>query len=162
MRVLYAGFKGKTNSAKILLDKLDIEDENKLYLTNSFDTSVKELKSKLSDNRYDLIVAIGQLKLDKNVVRIERYACGLERILTNYDYNDFKNLLKENNFVVEESNKTNYLCNNIYYHGLKIIMEQELDTKMIFVHIPKLKNIDDIDLLASIFLEVQWSDNNEK
>ncbi len=162
MRVLYAGFKGKNNSAKILLDKLDIEDENKLYLTNSFDTSVKELKSKLSDNRYDLIVAIGQLKLDKNVVRIERYACGLERILTNYDYNDFKNLLKENNFVVEESNKTNYLCNNIYYHGLKIIKEQELDTKMIFVHIPKLKNIDDIDLLASIFLEVQWSDNNEK
>jgi len=34
------------------------------------------------------------------------------------------------------------LCNNIYYKGLKYIFDNKLKTKMIFIHIPYLNNID--------------------
>ena len=40
MKILYTAFKGSTNSSKILLD--NIKSTHKLYLTNSFETSVKE------------------------------------------------------------------------------------------------------------------------
>ena len=40
MKILYTAFKGSTNSSKLLLD--DIKSTNKLYLTNSFETSVKD------------------------------------------------------------------------------------------------------------------------
>ena len=42
MNILYTAFNGKNNSSKILLDK--INSNNKLYLKNSFITSVKELE----------------------------------------------------------------------------------------------------------------------
>lgn len=151
MNNLYIGFKGKTNSSKILLDKIDINEDNKLYLTNSFITSVKELKSKLEKKKYNVIIGLGQLKLEKDVIRIEKFGCKEEVIETSYDYTKLKKVLKENGYIVEESNKTNYLCNNIYYEGLKYIKENDLNTKMIFIHVPKIKNINDIELLANIF-----------
>ncbi len=49
--VLYTAFKGKTNSSKVLLDSIQVEEDNKLYLTNSFETSVKELLTKLKKTR---------------------------------------------------------------------------------------------------------------
>ena len=42
VRILFTAFKGKNNSSKILLDY--IKCENKLYLTNSYKTSIKEFK----------------------------------------------------------------------------------------------------------------------
>ena len=55
MNILYTAFKGKNNSSKLLLDY--IVANNKLYLTNSFKTSVVELKNKLKKNtlKADLI-----------------------------------------------------------------------------------------------------------
>lgn len=44
----------------------------------------------------------------------------------------------------------NYLCNNIYYHGLKTIENGNLKCNMIFIHIPMLENIDDIKKLAGV------------
>ena len=36
---------------------------------------------------------------------------------------------------------------------IKYIKENHLKTKMLFIHIPKIKEIDNLDLLASIFNE---------
>lgn len=47
MKILYTAFNGKDNSSKILLDKITAESKDKLYLRNSFDTSVKQLINKL-------------------------------------------------------------------------------------------------------------------
>ena len=47
MKILYTAFNGKDNSSKILLDKIMAENTDKLYLRNSFDTSVKQLINKL-------------------------------------------------------------------------------------------------------------------
>ncbi len=50
MKVLYTAFNGKKNSSKILLDNLAIEESNKLYLRNSFKTSVEQLVHKIKNN----------------------------------------------------------------------------------------------------------------
>lgn len=42
MKILFTTFNGKNNSLKILLDK--INSDNKLYLKNSFETSVIQLE----------------------------------------------------------------------------------------------------------------------
>lgn len=153
MKILYAGFKGKNNSAKILLDKIKVDDCDKLYLTNSFLTSEKELERKLENENYDLVLGIGQLKLDVDVIRIERVGRGEETIETSYDYGDLKCRLEEAGYVVEESVKTNYLCNNIYYYGLKYIRDKKMKTKMLFIHLPKLKNITAIEKIGKVFLD---------
>lgn len=150
MRILYAGFKGKYNSAKVLLDKIKEDKGDKLYLTNSFVTSEKELRRKLEQGMYDLVVGIGQLKLDKNVIRIERFGRGEEDFETSYDYGKLKLDLEKEGFLVEESIRTNYLCNNIYYCGLQCIKKNDLLTKMIFIHVPKLDGIDDMNGLARV------------
>lgn len=59
MKILYTAFKGKNNSSKLLLDKINCNEIDKLYLTNSFNTSVKELIAKLKNTNYDLIIATG-------------------------------------------------------------------------------------------------------
>ena len=149
MKILYTAFNGKTNSSKILLD--NIVSENKLYLKNSFTTSVKQLNSKIKNNNYDLIVSFGQAPLDKDTIRIETRGNEIDYFDTDYDYSILKKLFDENGFnTIVSKNAGNYLCNNIYYNGLKYIKENGLKCKMIFIHIPKIANISNIELLANI------------
>lgn len=51
MKILFTAFNGKNNSSKILLDM--INTKNKLYLKNSFTTSVNQLKKELKNNNKD-------------------------------------------------------------------------------------------------------------
>ncbi|MBR4350726.1 MAG: hypothetical protein IKP98_00655 [Bacilli bacterium] len=134
MKILYTAFKGKNNSSKILLD--NINSDNKLYLTNSFKTSELELQKEL-DKDYDLVISFGQAPLDSNTIKIETTAKGESEYITDYDYNDLYNKLKREYKVIISNNAGNYLCNSIYYYGLKYIKENNLKTKMIFIHIPK-------------------------
>lgn len=148
MKILYTAFKGNNNSSKILID--NIISNNKLYLTNSFKTSVVELQKELNNN-YDLVISFGQAPLDMNTIKIETTAKGEKEYYTNYDYNDLYNKLKDNYNVVISNDAGNYLCNNIYYNGLMYINDNKLKTKMIFIHIPKIDKINDIKKLLEIF-----------
>lgn len=149
MKILYTAFKGKSNSSKLLLD--NIITKNKLYLTNSFKTSILELQKELKENYYDLIISFGQAPLNKNTIKIETQAHGKDKYNTNLDYTNIMQILKEEYKVIISSDAGNYLCNNIYYYGLQFIKENKLKTKMIFIHIPKIDKIDDIKKLAQIF-----------
>ena len=152
MKILYTCFNGKNNSSKILLDNIDVELDDKLYLKNSFKTSVKQLKDKIKSNKYDLIISFGQAPLSKSVVKIETRGSCVEHFDTNYDFSKLKELLDKNNFRTIISNYAGkYLCNNIYYNGLKYINENKLKCKMIFIHIPKIDNIDCIEKLSHLF-----------
>lgn len=151
MKVLFTAFKGKNNSSKLLLDRIDCNEDDKLYLTNSFKTSVDELKKKILNNKYDLIISFGQLKMPANVVKIENNGIGDKIYQTTYDYSLLKEKISNSGLKVVISNRTNYLCNNIYYNGLKIIDDEHFDCKMIFIHIPKINVIENIDLIANIF-----------
>ena len=148
MKILYTAFNGKNNSSKILLDKID--NVEKLYLKNSFNTSVKELINKIKNNDYDLVISLGQSPIKQDLIKIETKANKEDSCETNYDNYDLENIIKKHYEVTISNDAGNYLCNNLYYHGLKYIYENKLETKMIFIHIPKINNISDIDLLASI------------
>ncbi len=152
MKILYTAFNGKSNSSKILLDNIIVEEDNKLYLKNSFKTSVEQLSNKLKKDRYDLIISFGQAPIDKETIKIETRGNGIDYFETDYDYNNLKKLFEKNGFnVVISKDAGNYLCNNIYYNGLKYIRENNLKCKMIFVHIPQIDNINDIKKISAIF-----------
>ena len=152
MKILYTAFNGKSNSSKILLDNIIVEEDNKLYLKNSFKTSVEQLSNKLKKDRYDLIISFGQAPMDKETIKIETRGNGIDYFETDYDYNNLKKLFEKNGFnVVISKDAENYLCNNIYYNGLKYIRENNLKCKMIFVHIPQIDNINDIKKISAIF-----------
>lgn len=153
MKVLYTAFNGKSNSSKVLLDNIDVEESNKLYLKNSFKTSVEQLKNKIKNNEYDLIISFGQAPIDSNTIKIETNGSyDKECYETKYDYSKLKEKLEEKKLTtIISKDAGNYLCNNIYYNGLKYIKEQNLKSKMIFIHIPEINNINDIKKLSNLF-----------
>lgn len=149
--ILITSFKGKNNSSKLLLDKIKTyKSVDKLELTNSFKTSEKELTKKLKNN-YKYVISFGQKSL-VNKVYIELKAKKDNIVLdTNFSIKEMEKLFKENNinFLVSK-NAGNYLCNNIYYEGLKYIEENDLKTKMIFIHVPSTNQNYDLDKLAQV------------
>lgn len=150
MRILFTAFNGKNNSSKILLDR--INSENKLYLKNSFITSVNQLEKELQKNEYDLVISFGQAPLDMDTIKIETIGKGNIEYKTEYNYALLENNLIKNNYIVIVSEDAGtYFCNNIYFNGLKYIKENNLNTKMIFIHIPSIDKISNIDNLVSIF-----------
>lgn len=152
MNILYTAFNGKNNSSKLLLD--NINSVNKLYLKNSFVTSVEQLKKELDKNSYDLIIAFGQAPIDKDLIKIETIGKGNTSYHTKYDYKELKRMLDTNFKTVISSDAGNYFCNNIYYNGLKYIDDNSLKTDMIFIHIPYIDKISNINSLVSIFENV--------
>ena len=148
MQILFTAFNGKTNSSKQLLDL--INTNNKLYLKNSFTTSVNQLIKEIRNNDYDLIISFGQAHLERDTIKIETQASLDNSYNTNYNYVNLKEKIETNYKIIISNNAGNYLCNNLYYYGLKYILDNNLKTKMIFIHIPKTNNISNIALLASI------------
>ena len=149
LKILYTAFNGKENSSKILLDK--IISDNKLYVKNSFKTSVHQLQNEMKKNNYDLIISFGQAFLDKDTIQIETKGKKENEYETHFNYQIIKSKLETKYKVIISTDAGNYLCNNLYFHGLKFIDEKCLKTNMIFIHIPKIKNITDIENLAAFF-----------
>ncbi len=147
--ILITSFKGKTNSSTLLLNKLRANNVDKLELTNSFKTSEKELKNKIKKNNYKYIISLGQ-KDNINDINIELIGSkNNDKIKTNFPYKAFISYLNSNgisNFVSNSAG--NYLCNNIYYEGLKYINENKLNIKMIFIHIPPIRSNYNFEMLA--------------
>ena len=153
MNILYTAFNGKDNSSKILLDNIKISDENKLYLRNSFITSVKQLQKKIKLDNYDLIVSFGQAPLEQDNIRIEVVGKDKTEIYeSNFDYSQLPEKLEKNNSKTTVSRDAgNYYCNNIFFNGLKYIKENNLKCKMIFIHIPFIDKIGNIEELSKMF-----------
>lgn len=155
MKILYTAFNGKQNSSKLLLDKINAN--NKLYLKNSFITSITQLEKELRKSDYDLVISFGQAPMYPDTVKIEEIGFCNIGYKTNYDYTNMKKDLEDGGYKVIVSNDAGtYLCNNLYFHGLKYISDNKLKTKMIFVHIPEISNITDINIMANIFMEENY------
>lgn len=153
MKILYTAFNGKNNSSKILLDNIKILDKNKLYLRNSFTTSVQQLKNKIKNNKYDLIISFGQAPLEQDTIRIEVVGKQKNEIYkSDFDYLQLKEKLEKSNYKTEVSRDAgNYFCNNIFFNGLKYIKENNMKCKMIFIHIPFIDKIGNIEDLSKLF-----------
>ena len=147
-RVLLAGFLGDNNSAKIILDKCS-KNLKKLYLENDFQKCADQIQSAISCSHYEFVLTIGQKPVIKSICieLVGKYLCS--SIQTQYDYNIFSDFFKNYGYKVRiSSNAGNYLCNHVYYHSLNTIAKNNSNTKTLFVHIPYLNNISDVNHLA--------------
>lgn len=114
-------------------------------------TSEKELKQKIDKNKYKYIISFGQ-KPNCNKLYIELFGNKIDdKLETSFSYKKLISFLKYNNIEYSISkNAGNYLCNNIYYEGMKYIKNNLLDIKIIFIHIPSVNTKFDIEKTAKI------------
>ena len=156
MKILIAGFKGNDNSAKILLDNIDsIKEKNNqdiLYLENDFEVSSNQIEEKMLQN-YDYVLIFGQKPNTRNIYLENNAVLEETKLETDFYYGVLKENLESNNYkVISSCDAGNYLCNNVFFRALSFKQTNDLKSKIAFIHIPTIDNMDGIELLASIIL----------
>ena len=133
---LFIGFKGKRNSSGLLVNEFS---KKPCLLTNSFSGVQKDIES--IDGTYDYVIMFGCNKSLKDFVRIERFAeKGGVKNETSLDIKLLSEVLTRDGIANAISEvPTYYLCNEAYWYAL-----QKFEKKVVFIHIPTLKNIDNI------------------
>lgn len=154
--ILLTAFCG--SSSELLLK--DTENYKTLILPNDKTKDSEILIDMISKERFDYIISFGQRPNIKNKIHIETTSRDNEyHISTNFDCDKLKRLFEQNHITAKIShNAGTSFCNALYLNGLKYIFQNNLDTKMVFIHIPFSKNIDDFyvfrkrifDVIASI------------
>jgi len=145
----YQGGKGDLSTTETLLDKVSIKCDKFLF-TNDFD-KIKEEVSMLIQRDYDYIIMFGQKPLIKSLsVEIE---CFFDN---EYEYTNFplKMILEplkkyDIDYEVKESPGNSY-CNFAYYQMLKQLESRKLLTKVIFIHVPHMKNFVEFDKVVAM------------
>ena len=112
--------------------------KNFFLLTNSFEGVKRDIEA-IEDN-YDFVIMFGCDKSLKDCVRLERSAekdgvkcetCLDVKLLSEtLSHDGVENVISET--------PAHYLCNEAYWYAL-----QKFEKKVIFIHIPTLKNIDE-------------------
>lgn len=153
MKILIAGFEGEDNSAKILLDNMKEEcNQDTLYLENDFEVSSNQIEEKLLQN-YDYVLIFGQKPNTKSIYLENNAFLYGTKLETDFYYGVLKQNLESNNYkVISSCDAGNYLCNNVFFRALNFKQTNNLKTKIAFIHIPTIDNIDNIKLLASTIL----------
>lgn len=152
MKVFFTAFDGENNSSKLLLDRINYK--HKLCLRNDFARSARRLERELESNDFDLVISFGQAPLPKDTIKIETVGRGEQNYKTNYDCSLLAKALSSNFNVKNSEDAGKYLCNHLYYCGLKYISDNNLKTKMVFVHIPMKDKIGDLETLAKTFMDI--------
>lgn len=154
MKILIAGFKGNDNSAKILLDNIkEKNSQDILYLENNFEVSSNQIEEKMLQN-YDYVLILGQKPNTRNIYLENNAVLEETKLETDYYYGVLKENLESNNYkVISSCDAGNYLCNNVFFRALSFKQTNNLKTKIAFIHIPTIDNIEDIKLLASTILD---------
>ena len=107
----------------------------------------EKLFNKIIDGAYDYVFSFGQKPNVKNKVHIETTGRnGITSVETSFDCVQLQKGFKSNGIMAKISHNagTSY-CNSLYYNGLDYIQQNNLKTKMVFIHIPFSKNINDAD-----------------
>lgn len=153
MKILIAGFEGNNNSAKILLDNIKKGfNQDILYLENDFNVSCNQIEEKMLEN-YDYILIFGQKPNTKNIYLENNAILAGNKLETDYYYGVLKENLESNNYkFVSSCDAGNYLCNNVFFRALSFKQTNNLKTKIAFIHIPTIDNIEDIKHLARTIL----------
>lgn len=139
MPILLTAF--KNTSSEILINS--IKGFDRLILENDKIKSVERLERALQNKNFRYILSFGQRPVIKDKIYIEDMASiNGEALKTSFDTASIKQVFYNNKIVVRLSHNagTSY-CNNIYYHGMKMIAEKRLNTEMVFIHIPYMNKI---------------------
>ncbi|MBQ9120125.1 MAG: hypothetical protein IJY09_08770 [Lachnospiraceae bacterium] len=140
-RIILTAFCG-TSAEKLIKD---IKDYRTILLPNDKVKDSDKLVNAIAKDKPDFVISFGQRPNIKNKVHIETTAKDGElQLETNFDCDKLKQLFNENgmNSKISHNAGTSF-CNCLYWNGLQYIFQNNLDTKMIFVHIPFAKNITD-------------------
>lgn len=161
MNILLTAFQG--TSAELLIK--NATEYITLFLPNDKIKDSRKLIDVISNGKFDYIVSFGQRPNIRNKVHIETTAKeGEQHIITDFDFNALKDIFKEKgiNAKISDNAGTSY-CNQLYFNGLRYIFQNQLDMKMIFIHIPFAKNITDFDLFRKqIFESIACIRNGER
>ena len=144
LKLLLTAFRG--SSAEQLIKYANKFDT--LNLPNDKVKDSEKLISIMSSGKYHYVFSFGQRPNIKNKVHIETTAMnGEDYIKTKFDCEQLYELFQANGITAKIShNAGTSFCNCLYYNGLAYIQKKQLQTKMVFLHIPFLKNIDDTEL----------------
>ena len=139
MSILLTAF--KNTSSEILINSINGFD--RLILENDKIKSVEQLERALQNKNFRYVLSFGQRPVIKDKIYIEdRASINGEVLKTSFDTASIKQVFCNNKIAVRLSyNAGTSYCNNIYYHGMKMIAEKRLNTEMVFIHIPFMKNI---------------------
>lgn len=138
-KILLTAFRG--TSAETLIRGTD--RYTNLYLPNDIQKDSEKLIHSLSQKTFDHVISFGQKPNIKNKIYIETTAHEEGNyIVTNADYKKMRDYFAKNGlFPIISNNAGTSFCNCLYLNGLKYIFQNNMNTKMIFVHIPFMKNI---------------------
>lgn len=152
MKILLTAFRG-TSSDRL---SRDIADYQTLILPNDKTWDSKMLIETIRGNDFDYVISLGQRPNIKNKVHIETVAKeGELQKSTIFDCEGMKMLFEENGIDAKLShNAGTSFCNKLYFESLKFISENKTKTKMVFVHIPFEKNINDWEGFVQRFMQV--------
>lgn len=141
--ILLTAFRG--TSSELLLG--NAENYKTLLLPNDKIKDSERLINVISHEKFDYVISFGQRPNIKGKVHIETTAKDGEfHIDTNFDCDELKRMFEQKGIAAKISrNAGTSFCNQLYLNGLKYISQNDLDTQMVFVHIPFIKNIADFD-----------------
>lgn len=151
-RVLLTAFRGSSSEQLIKYAK----EFDSMILPNAKVKDSENLINKIIDGTYDYVFSFGQKPNIKNKVNIETTARnGITSVETDFDCEQLQDLFESNDIKSKISHNagTSY-CNCLYYNGLLYIQNNHLKTRMIFIHIPFLENIDDTDCFFTIVINI--------
>ena len=146
MKILFTCFNGFNNTSKVIIDKIN---NDKLLFNNSYkDIDIQLANSNVEE--YDLIIMLGLRSNLKKSIRVEINSfLNDELVTTNLSYCNVKKYFNDNDISCIINDKpTNYLCNYAYH---KVLQKNK---NAIFIHIPELKNIKDLDKLINLISNI--------
>lgn len=151
-RILLTAFRG--TAAELLIK--DWTEYKVLILLNDKRRDSEKLNDALSKEHFDSVISFGQRPNIKDKVHIETTAKNGEmRIETAFDCERLRLLFEQNGISAMLShNAGTSFCNRLYWNGLKYIEDSGLETKMVFFHVPFIKNISEFKLFQERILNI--------
>lgn len=136
----------RNSSSELLIKKA--ERYQTLLLPNHKVKDSEVLIKAIQQEKPEYVFSFGQRPNIKDKVHIETTAKEKEfSIDTNFDCEKLRELFEQNGIATKIShNAGTSFCNQLYLNGLKYIVPNNLNTKMVFIHIPYEKNISDKDV----------------
>jgi len=142
-KLLFVCFK-ENSSSKLIKNLVNNPNVKKMFLENDFGKCREQLLNLLAKEQFDYIFAFGwKPNIKQLFIEHQAISNSLEnKLSTNFiDVDNFLNLLQLSNIKYRKSeNAGNYLCNFIYYQGLKYIKENNRNDQMVFIHVPNMNN----------------------
>lgn len=176
MNILVSCFKPfnkeKENYSELVLNNLNDLDIDKITLDVLYKEDSDKIISLLNKKKYDYVFLLGEAR-SRDYVSIETMAENLddakipdnngiiknnEEIIKNNDnylstnMDLFKIIPILNNDLRLSCDGGTFVCNDLYYRVLHYVYQNDINTKVLFIHLPKIN--DDINKYVNIIKEI--------